>query len=109
MMDAIKASLALCVLLVSQGCARPIAAVDPRPNIDLPRSRDGLLFKVEKDVEDEFETSLPSGSRVWVVDWRTSLRNGFVSGFRSIFPKGDPNLSSTVVIAEAEVSFAPAG
>ena len=103
----LRGAVALSITLAG-GCALTVGMANPRPNLDLPQSQQSLALNLDSNIHDEF--SVPSQNGVIGADfkgWRSSLENGFRSGFAESFKAAADKADLTVAIVEAEPSFAP--
>jgi hypothetical protein len=101
--------IVLGVSLAIVGCATPpkVGAGDPRPNVDLPRSEKSLALQFDRSIQDAFATEeLASIAPIPVEGWRTTLERGFRNAFAGAFDLSNPSAELTLVIVEAEPSFA---
>ncbi len=102
------ATLALLACALFSGCALSIVTSNPRPNVDLGQQKQSLAFKMEPGVLDAFQVPSKNGvAGADVTGWHLTLENAFKNGFAEAFAKGGADSDLTLVIVEAEPTFAP--
>jgi hypothetical protein len=103
-------SLILCIALLP-GCAVTVGAVDPTPNVLLPRSSRSLAVQLAPEVLDAFV--VPDDSpwfELKVTGWRASMASGFHNGLARYFAHGEKNdLTLVVLLAEPRLAYAGRG
>jgi hypothetical protein len=101
--------LAVLVVLSAPGvCFADLGALNPRPNLDLPRSGSSLALDVS-GVADRFDIPSQSGIKgVTVEQWRTSLKAGFRNGPAKFFAPPAAQADYTLKLTKAVLDYIPA-
>jgi len=100
----------LLVPFLLQGCLS-VKLMNPRPNLNLAETKQTIALIIDEGVKDIFTIPAQNGVRkASVTDWRTSLKNGFESGFGNFYTIIDDDTKSDLVlkITRTDVAFAPA-
>jgi len=79
--------------------------LDAQGRAVLPKTERTLRLQLEPAVRDAFGTEL-SAVTIPVNGWRTTIERGFRNAFADAFRLSDQTADLTVVVAEAELSFA---
>ena len=79
-------------LLFLMDCAFSIPELQPRPNVPVvTQGKPALSLRIAGEVRDTFEVQGKNGIMgSQVLNWHTSLKNGFRAGFRDIFQVDQP-------------------
>jgi hypothetical protein len=97
-------------LLVLAGCSTlHVGLLDPRPNVNLPKSQSTLSLRLGSRVEDVYTVPRENGvGPTEVNQWRASLAAAFKNAFGDSFSLAPSDGDLVLEVQEAEIAMVPA-
>jgi hypothetical protein len=97
-------------IIILQGCAMQIGVLNPKPELNIPKTDQTLKLVINDKIENSFLIPEYSGIKTSEVEnWHTSLQNGFKNGFNGFFKidQNNSNPALTLKLLETNLKFVP--